>query len=303
VEWDGTVPPIDEVNPPQTAPPVEPKVNHKPGGKEDSAITPEAIRKPAGDGDGDGGYGTARAAYELGEAESTYYSHTEGASTSTPAQSDTRDYVSAHHGGARARATLGGQRSKPGWHAKHASWIVENAVSRRKSQKKVNRWMAEVEAVHEHSLKTQKLKAKWNKLTAAQRHAVIKYTDSQMSPADRENRERQAKVHAAFVSKGKPKPKNIDVHVTNRVNPLHKLHGPLPAGWHVGVNRGVHYYWNDSGAKQLHLPSAPFMSQFYNTPESAMSSKQLKAAMHKAMSSQLKLNNVNQTHNDGEKIL
>merc|ERR1712100_964860 len=41
------------------------------------------------------------------------------------------------------------------------------------------------------------------------------------------------------------------------IHPMDTWEGPLPMGWHWGKSRGVTYFWNDSGAKQLHYPSAP----------------------------------------------
>jgi len=49
-------------------------------------------------------------------------------------------------------------------------------------------------------------------------------------------------------------------------NPFIEHYGPLPKGWHSGQTvEGLNYYWHDSGAKQLSLPAAPYLSKIVKT--------------------------------------
>jgi len=179
-------------------------------------------------------------------------------------------------------------RSTPGWHIRNTPWIVRKAVNAAVSKAGVEKhapdtsgfggsghveqadlkdWMMDVERVNHDDRLAQELQQKWRHLTPVQRRAFVHLKEESMTrsqrKSERRSKERQQKVSAFFVANDVEQ-RYTKVHVAMNIHPFDTLHGPLPGGWHVGrSSHGITYYWNDSGAKQLHLPTAPYLAQYY----------------------------------------
>jgi len=178
-------------------------------------------------------------------------------------------------------------RSSPQWHMENVPWIVNRAVARENN--KVDSWLGEVVKVQREHLRRQERMREWENMTPEQRKIAW---HKLMSPArletERKAKENGHKVEAMFSSTG-VKPHYTKVHVQMNTHPFIRQHGPLPAGWHYGTtSKGVTYYWNDSGAKQLHLPVAPFIANFYK--EANLKPDDLQAAIRKGLDDHLDLN-------------
>jgi len=160
-----------------------------------------------------------------------------------------------------------GARSQPGWHAKHASWMVDGAVQGRRTadavakravdpDEAVRKWMGEVREVSVKTRERAVLQQKWKKMSLAQKRAVVAETEAHKTPVSKRAAERHEKVERAFARDGKTlRYTKVISHLG--IHPMATVEGPLPMGWHKGKSRGVTYFWNDSGAKQLHYPSVP----------------------------------------------
>jgi len=222
-----------------------------------------------GTGDGDGEENNNR---QLGEAQHrTAVIGLKGrrAAASSTVQREPQDGAgsSRHH------------RSAPGWHVKNAAWIVRNAV---KGQRPAERHEA-VPTLYLEQLadvaRADERKQKFRLMTPDQRQKVREEKKKEMTAAQRHNQrkneEQLQKIDTHFRKDGIVQ-RYTKVHIALNAHPFARFHGPLPGGWHVGKTTGdLTYYWNDSGAKQMHLPSAPFIAR---TTESLYSIKDRESA-------------------------
>merc|ERR1719482_1958982 len=107
---------------------------------------------------------------------------------------------------------------------------------------------------------------KWKKMTPEQRKEVKQKKWNKMSPAQRKQQmanEKQNKINSHFIDPDKKGHEQLGEgrRQTTEVN----LRKELPYGWHLGhTAEGLVYFWNDSGAKQLHFPAAPVRKRLMN---------------------------------------
>jgi len=171
------------------------------------------------------------------------------------------------------------------WYANHASHVIDGAVRKRnitaqqealdRKDKEVNRWMQEVAMVSRENKRIEALEQKWKKLTARERKAVIEFRNAHLTPEQREREAKKAKVDSAFID---PKQyKYTAFHRKHGIHPMATLHGPLPNGWHRSKKNGITVYWNDFGAKQLHLPRPPLIATMSQMSEAEVKSHGLKS--------------------------
>jgi hypothetical protein len=89
------------------------------------------------------------------------------------------------------------------------------------------------------------------------------------------------------------------VHTQFRRSPFSITQGPLPGGWHAGRKGALAYYWNDSGAKQLHMPSAPYLSAIH-TQTNGFDDVRMEKAIGGSLDRGADLmDQVNSVHNEG----
>lgn len=146
------------------------------------------------------------------------------------------------------------------------------------------RW-AKFTPEHKQALmvRRKKLRAQWHKMTPQQKQQNREKRWAKFTPEQRSKlmeKEKTAKINLRFTHAPKKKPgvntqKMKLGEAAKRVRFV-RQHGPLPLGWHQGLTaEGLSYYWNDSGAKQLHLPTVPYTKRLLNAN---VTPKQFKAA-------------------------
>jgi len=168
---------------------------------------------------------------------------------------------SSHH-------QIPGHRSTPGWHAKNAGWIIESTVKGRRADK-VDRWLHDISAAElEHEV-SEARRAELQNMTPEKRKEAVRKAWLAIPARQRKLKlqtiERQKKIEEHFVAHNTDQ-RHTKVHSVLGINPFSRLHGPLPMGWHVGESvAGMRYYWNDSGAKQLSLPTAPYLHRLMSS--------------------------------------
>jgi len=240
---------------------------------------------------------------------------------SVPRVQDGRDVRQTRHPGGRGlRFSETSHRTQRGWHTKHARYIVDNAVtltgknrmkeSRLKTQRanfasqgqeeelrKVDRWLGEITHSYARDSDINERKSKWSKMSPEQQQELLTKHWNSLSPAQQKAQKRadktQKKIDAHFAAHGM-KQKYTKVHSLLGIHPFQRLHGPLPMGWHVGHSKAsIRYYWNDSGAKQMHLPTAPYLGQVYKMSEDTLTREQLQGNVSQGLQAFSDLNNFN----------
>ena len=155
---------------------------------------------------------------------------------------------------------------------KRPHWI-SHAVKPHKAQllaagAEADRWVAHIDGLmHKDDQEREKLKA-WMKLPAAKRKAILIERWGAMSVEEQQAALRAKRKEEELVAFRKntrvfdpTKSKYTQLHTRMKLSPFTTIQGPLPGGWHMGKKGAVTYYWNDSGAKQLHIPSTPYLAK------------------------------------------